>query len=326
MEKEYLKEINNEFKSWLLGRIIANESISSGYDYIYEIYKNNNKVLLTIERVVDGFHIQIKSSETGETIESIYLEHDLQEYKDLEIPDELLVHYVRGIFENDGKVCTYQKPKVIINTKFDKLISFISSLGIPYEINKTDNNYCITYNYVNALDFLGHLYDKAEYKSATMNENYLRICSWDPSTNPIDQNILVAKTRKDAIIPSKSNVSDSGYDLTIIDKFKSYGDVTLYETGIKVTPPMGYYFQVVPRSSISKTGYILANNIGIIDRSYTGSIKVALIKVDKSAPDLELPCRIAQMIPTRIEHIQIKEVDELEETQRGEGGFGSTGT
>ena len=105
------------------------------------------------------------------------------------------------------------------------------------------------------------------------------------------------------------NVSDSGYDLTIIKKIKTDGMVEFYDTGIKVTPPYGYYFDVVPRSSITKTGYILANNVGIIDRSYVGNILVPLIKVDSSKPDLELPMRIVQLIPRKIEHFELEEVD-----------------
>ena len=70
---------------------------------------------------------------------------------------------------------------------------------------------------------------------------------------------------------------------------------------------------------------MLANNVGVIDRGYTGEIMIALIKVDDSAPDLELPCRIAQMIPRRIAHVNFVEVNDIEQTTRNDGGFGSTG-
>jgi dUTP pyrophosphatase len=70
---------------------------------------------------------------------------------------------------------------------------------------------------------------------------------------------------------------------------------------------------------------MLANNVGVIDRGYTGEIMIALIKVDDSAPDLEPPCRIAQMIPRRIAHVNLVQYDDIEKTTRNEGGFGSTG-
>jgi len=74
-----------------------------------------------------------------------------------------------------------------------------------------------------------------------------------------------------------------------------------------------------------KTGYCLANDIGIIDRSYIGPIIAAIRKFDRSAKDLELPARIVQIIPRQIINPQIIYVDDLDDTTRGSGGFGSTG-
>ena len=106
---------------------------------------------------------------------------------------------------------------------------------------------------------------------------------------------------------------------------KEENGMILYDTGIAVQPPMGYYFELVGRSSISKTGYIVANSIGIIDASYTGSLKVALIKVNKDAPDIQLPARIVQLIPRQLIHLDAIEVEDLNDTTRAEGGFGSSG-
>lgn len=139
--------------------------------------------------------------------------------------------------------------------------------------------------------------------------------------------IRVAKSRENAILPSKTHDSDSGYDLTIIEKIKTVGNTDFFTTGIKIEPEDGWYVDVVPRSSIGKTGYILANSVGIIDNSYRGEIIIALKKVDPIAQEIELPCRIAQMIPRKVHQITIEEVseEELGDTSRGTGGFGSTG-
>ena len=137
--------------------------------------------------------------------------------------------------------------------------------------------------------------------------------------------ISFKKTRIDAVPPFKKINSDSGYDLTLLQRIKTIGNVELYETGIAVKPPSGYYFDMVPRSSIIKSGYILANSIGIIDADYTGSIKVPLIKIDDKKPNLELPIRLVQIIPRKIEHFELKEVKELDDTERGNNGFGSSG-
>ena len=137
--------------------------------------------------------------------------------------------------------------------------------------------------------------------------------------------IKCLKTRKDAILPSKTRISDTGYDLTILEKIKEIGDVSFYTTGIKIQPPFGWAVEIRARSSIAKTGYMLANGVGTIDRTYLGEVIIALRKVDKTMADIKLPCRFAQMIPVPVQHLEIIEVNELSATDRGDGGFGSTG-
>ncbi|KAG2424904.1 hypothetical protein HXX76_014062 [Chlamydomonas incerta] len=128
-----------------------------------------------------------------------------------------------------------------------------------------------------------------------------------------------------AVIPSKGHPTDSGFDLTLISKLSQKGHVCMYETGISLAPPPGFYMDLVPRSSIVKSGYMLANSVGVIDASYRGTIKVPLIKVDPDAPDLELPVRLVQLIPRRVHEMEVVVQIDLTETERGDGGFGSTG-
>lgn len=128
-----------------------------------------------------------------------------------------------------------------------------------------------------------------------------------------------------AVTPTKAHPSDIGYDLTVIDVFKKISDrITLFETGIAVTPPSGYYIEIVPRSSLSKTGYMLANSVGTIDPDYTGTLKVALIKVDSDMKDIELPFTRCQMILRKAEYADLECVETLNSTKRGDGGFGSS--
>jgi dUTP pyrophosphatase len=133
------------------------------------------------------------------------------------------------------------------------------------------------------------------------------------------------KTLPSAVAPCKAYPTDSGFDLTLVEKVKEENGVVFYDTGIAVEPPPGYYFELVGRSSISKTGYMLANNIGIIDNSYRGSIKVALVKHNASMPELTLPIRLVQIIPQIVRDIMPLETMDVSDTLRGNSGFGSTG-
>lgn len=128
-----------------------------------------------------------------------------------------------------------------------------------------------------------------------------------------------------AVIPTKGTPFSIGYDLTAISVSKKFGSrTTLYDTGIKVQPPIGYYTEIVPRSSLIKTGYILSNSVGIIDPDYTGRLMIALTKVDDSLPDLELPFTRCQLIMRKVEYFNMCQTVDLTDTIRGDGGFGST--
>lgn len=130
---------------------------------------------------------------------------------------------------------------------------------------------------------------------------------------------------ENAVLPTK-RIIDVGYDLTVVDVAKQLTQkTTMYETYVSLNIPLGYYVELVPRSSLSKTGYMLANSVGIIDPGFCGTLKVPLIKVDDSAPDLQLPARVAQLILKQYVISDSSTTTKLIETSRGTGGFGSTG-
>jgi dUTP pyrophosphatase len=147
--------------------------------------------------------------------------------------------------------------------------------------------------------------------------------------------ISVKKLDPRATIPKKASPTDIGYDLTIIEKEEliigqwsqriTDPEVLMYDTGIAIEPENGYYVEIVPRSSIIKSGYIMANSIGVIDPSYRGSLKIALVKIDQNATEIPLPYRGFQLIVRKIETADFVCTDnELSQTSRGNGGFGST--
>lgn len=135
-----------------------------------------------------------------------------------------------------------------------------------------------------------------------------------------------AKADPVAVSPFKAIESDSGHDLTLVKHLKTVNDVYFYDTCIRVEPPDGYYFELVGRSSISKSGWMLANSIGIIDTTYRGNIIVALTRTHAHAPVITLPSRLVQIIPKKLHILRPVEVplSEISSTDRGDGGFGST--
>jgi deoxyuridine 5'-triphosphate nucleotidohydrolase len=140
----------------------------------------------------------------------------------------------------------------------------------------------------------------------------------------------------DAVLPSKAHPSDVGYDLTVLRPHKQLTSTcALYDTGVQVAQlPPGTYFEIHPRSSLSKSGYMLANSTGIIDPGYTDNLYVALVRVDPDAPPLTFPFRAAQLILRTHWHVGVLEAaaegeadgnDAAQATARGKGGFGSSG-
>jgi deoxyuridine 5'-triphosphate nucleotidohydrolase len=196
-----------------------------------------------------------------------------------------------------------------------------TTVGVPFdELHATDDGITVEFQGCNALDFLGAV--------CPTHYRFNRWLLYRPDV--FMRNIpdcLVTLTDPRAVLPSKVRASDAGYDLTIISEVKRFNKKTvLYDTGIKIKLPHAMYAEVVPRSSLSKSGYVLANSVGIIDNSYRGNIYVALCKVDEDAPDIELPFRCCQLIFRQQVFVDIVRHDGLAlQTARGENGYGSTG-
>lgn len=224
---------------------------------------------------------------------------------------------IREIVDGKG-VITKENGRIylIITEKRPVLFTIIETINIDGTVEDND----LIYKDNNALDFLHLLYENHQ-ESKTYNK-YHELCHYfEPK--PFFRYCKDTKYEK-VFDPSKTRASDSGYDLTIIHKLKQSGMTSFYDTGISIQPDFGWYAEVYPRSSLSKTGYMLANSVGIIDRSYRGNIIVALIKIDNTKPDLELPFRAVQIIFKPVHHLRAIEMQKLEKTERDDKGFGST--
>lgn len=139
--------------------------------------------------------------------------------------------------------------------------------------------------------------------------------------------LKIKKLHPDAVIPSYAKPGDAGLDLVATTGGHIHYSMVEYGTGIAVEIPAGYVGLIVPRSSISEHGMTLANSVGIIDSGYRGEIKVRFrfrYMLSKKEP-YAVGDRIAQLVIVPCPPVVIEEVDELSKTERGSGGFGSTG-
>ena len=169
--------------------------------------------------------------------------------------------------------------------------------------------------------------------------------------------VRIKKLHENAIIPTYAKKGDAGMDLTAVEKYYDVHGCVVYKTGIAVEIPEGYVGLVFPRSSVSKVDLTLTNSVGVIDSNYRGEIimkfKPTLVfvpseeglishedetfeyvdgveipwddRIPISAIDYEVGERIAQLIIMPYPQIEFEEVDELTKTERGDGGFGSSG-
>ena len=142
-------------------------------------------------------------------------------------------------------------------------------------------------------------------------------------------NIKIKRLTPTAKLPTKAHATDAGYDLyadngelCVTEGFATYG------TGIAVEIPQGYVGLVFPRSSICNKQLSLSNSVGVIDSGYRGEIKAKfrLIEDGKDNWDIYMTGdRIAQLIIMPYPEVAFEEVDELSDSDRGEGGYGSSG-
>ena len=139
--------------------------------------------------------------------------------------------------------------------------------------------------------------------------------------------LRIKKVSNDAIIPSYAHEGDCGMDLYSIDNIiLKPGESQLVHTGIEIELPENTEAQIRPRSGLAlKNSITVLNSPGTIDEGYRGEIGVILINHSKVDFKVEKGMRIAQMVVKPTLKVNIVEINELSETERGKGGFGSTG-
>lgn len=313
---DYFKVIDNEEKAYILGLVNKNKNF-----IITGLCTNKNVLEILSNFCSDVKNLYMIDIDDAQTLTDI--QNSTLEFKNFN--EDFKIAYIRGLYES-GLPNKIEINKVI-EPILDDIIDFIFK-DIKYDIiDYYNSEIIIIKNNYYKNKFLNIIYkSKPSSNQITILNNHAKnLVLYEINNNK--PNIKVFKTDENAVIPAKAFEEDAGYDLTIIKKLKDFNSRTsLYDTGIKIEIDEGYYTEIVPRSSISKSGYILANNIGIIDNHYRGNLMIALTKIADDAPEIQLPFKCCQLIVRKQIFSNLIEVveNDFSETKRNEGGFGST--
>ncbi|HTR69845.1 MAG TPA: dUTP diphosphatase [Mycobacteriales bacterium] len=145
---------------------------------------------------------------------------------------------------------------------------------------------------------------------------------------PASVEVLLRRLDPDLPAPAYAHEGDAGADLvTAVDLTLAPGERAVVPTGTAMALPLGYAAFVHPRSGLAaRCGMALVNAPGTIDAGYRGEIQVIVVNLDPGTPvELKRGDRLAQLIIQRVERAAFREVEELPDSVRAEGGFGSTG-
>jgi dUTP diphosphatase len=140
--------------------------------------------------------------------------------------------------------------------------------------------------------------------------------------------LAVQRLHPAAVLPTRAHASDAGFDLHAVEAATlGPGEREMVPTGIAIALPEGHAGLVLPRSGLAaRHGIALVNAPGLIDEGYRGELRVLLLNTDRTEPFAIAPGdRIAQLVLVRVSLVEAVEVRGLDATERGDGGFGSSG-
>ena len=138
----------------------------------------------------------------------------------------------------------------------------------------------------------------------------------------------ITRLREDAVVPERAYAGDAGLDLAACEHaILGPGERATVGTGLAVAIPDGHAGFVQPRSGLAaRHGISVVNSPGLIDSGYRGELRVVLLNTDRTEPfTVEPGMRIAQLVVLRLPELELVEVDELPDSERGADGFGSSG-
>ena len=153
-----------------------------------------------------------------------------------------------------------------------------------------------------------------------MNNGYLIA-----SGSCIPEPTIDCQLQPGARLPQRAHPSDAGADLCALEAYEIYpGEQKLVDTGVAVKIPRGFAGFIYNRSSQGKKGITIPHSVGVIDSDYRGNLKVLLKNIGEDPYKISVGDRIAQLVIQPVQLVDFKDI--WNDTQRGTGGFGSTGT
>lgn len=140
----------------------------------------------------------------------------------------------------------------------------------------------------------------------------------------------VKKLSPDAVLPSRAHATDAGFDLVAVSRKVDDDGAVVYGTGLAFEIPEGYVGLVFPRSSVAKKDVILSNCVGVVDSGYRGEVMAKFKLLDPLIKHdvyhwYDIGDRICQLVIMKLPDVEIVEADELSDSDRGTGGYGSSG-
>lgn len=217
--------------------------------------------------------------------------------------------YLQKLFEEQSGKCYYSNIDMRIDGKKGFDTASVDRVDSNKGYVKGNVVWCI--NAVNTM--------KSNYDMDTV----IKIASGLSSTATLIRPLKVKKLRNNSITPTRSHEYDAGYDL-YVSTVEDLGDMVKVGFGIALEPDNNTWFMAAERSSLYKTGLSLSNKLGILDIPYRGEIMGVFYKTKLFKELPKVGDRLIQIIPQQQYNLKITEVNELSETKRGIGGFGSS--
>jgi hypothetical protein len=274
---------------------IVKEEVEKGEEE--ELGNEDNATANYYRGVLYGLSGTKEEKRTEQFLQSrdLYFPFDMQN-----IPGFLLAStdFQRGVYESSGEFLFDKEGRPIVHcTKLDQL-------------KFTD---------VDALDFLGLLYDTIDLDEQlydyTMYYAFKKLCQ-QKTRDEIETNIHFKRINPSAMVPFKEKTSDAGYEINVIRKIVKNDTVSrefTYDTGLIITPPFGYYFEVFPTPLLLERGYTVSNTPYILERSTTTclsqTLKITIRLIDDvhEALPLDCPFPAIRLVPRHVEHFSLVE-------------------